>query len=151
MRNPGAALTSTIAPPASRTGSARSGAMKSIPATSRPTTRAASSAISTLSGMGLVGAVDRDPAGRHVAGQGQLDHGPSGGTSSSSNPWERTSSTAASSTRMRVRTFSCPTPRRGVGVGQLDQLGNGVGAVADHVGRDPLGDRHHLPATTSTR
>ena len=49
IRNPGAAFTSTIAPPVSRTGSAMSGAMKSIPATSRPITRAASSAISTLS------------------------------------------------------------------------------------------------------
>ena len=49
MRNPGAALTSTIAPPVSRTGTVMSGAMKSMPATSRPTTRAASSAISTLS------------------------------------------------------------------------------------------------------
>ena len=50
MRKPGAALTSQIAPPVSRTGSAMSGEMKSMPATSSPTTRAASSAISTLSG-----------------------------------------------------------------------------------------------------
>ena len=50
IRNPGAALTSQIAPPVSRTGSAMSGEMKSMPATSSPTTRAASSAISTLSG-----------------------------------------------------------------------------------------------------
>ena len=50
IRNPGAALTSTIPPPVSRTGSVMSGQMKSIPAMSRPTTRAAVSAISTLSG-----------------------------------------------------------------------------------------------------
>ena len=49
IRNPGAAFTSTMAPPVSRTGWEMSGAMKSMPATSRPTTRAASSAISTLS------------------------------------------------------------------------------------------------------
>ena len=49
IRNPGAAFTSTIAPPVSRTGWVMSGARKSIPATSSPTTRAASSAISTLS------------------------------------------------------------------------------------------------------
>ena len=49
MRNPGAAFTSTIAPPVSRTGREMSGAKKSMPATSSPTTRAASSAISTLS------------------------------------------------------------------------------------------------------
>ena len=50
IRKPGAALTSTIAPPVSRTGVAMSGQMKSMPAMSRPTTRAAVSAISTLSG-----------------------------------------------------------------------------------------------------
>ena len=50
IRKPGAALTSTMAPPVSRTGAAMSGQMKSMPATSRPTIRAASSAISTLSG-----------------------------------------------------------------------------------------------------
>ena len=50
IRKPGAALTSTIAPPVSRTGVAMSGQMKSMPATSRPTMRAAVSAISTLSG-----------------------------------------------------------------------------------------------------
>ena len=50
IRNPGAALTSQIAPPVSRTGEAMSGQMKSMPATSSPISRAASSAISTLSG-----------------------------------------------------------------------------------------------------
>jgi len=50
IRKPGAALTSTMAPPVSRTGVAMSGQMKSMPATSSPTMRAASSAISTLSG-----------------------------------------------------------------------------------------------------
>ena len=50
IRKPGAALTSQIAPPVSRTGSVMSGQMKSMPAMSRPTIRAASSAISTFSG-----------------------------------------------------------------------------------------------------
>ena len=50
IRKPGAALTSQIAPPVSRTGWVMSGAMKSMPAMSRPTTRAASSAISMFSG-----------------------------------------------------------------------------------------------------
>ncbi len=49
MRNPGAAFTSTMAPPVSRTGFEMSGVMKSMPATSSPTTCAASSAISTFS------------------------------------------------------------------------------------------------------
>ena len=50
IRNPGAALTSQIAPPVSRTGSVMSGQMKSMPAMSSPTIRAASSAISMFSG-----------------------------------------------------------------------------------------------------
>ena len=81
IRKPGAALTSTIAPPVSRTGVAMSGQMKSMPATSRPTIRAAVSAISTLSGWAsIVRSIDvppvdmlpvrasltRVPVGRHV-------------------------------------------------------------------------------------
>ena len=50
IRKPGAALTSQIAPPVSRTGSVMSGQMKSMPAMSRPIIRAASSAISMFSG-----------------------------------------------------------------------------------------------------
>ena len=50
IRKPGAALTSQMAPPVSRTGSVMSGQMKSIPAMSSPIIRAASSAISTFSG-----------------------------------------------------------------------------------------------------
>ena len=50
IRKPGAALTSTIPPPVSRTGTLMSGQMKSMPAMSSPTTRAACSAISALSG-----------------------------------------------------------------------------------------------------
>lgn len=50
IRKPGAALTSQMAPPVSRTGAVMSGQMKSIPATSRPISCAASSAISMLSG-----------------------------------------------------------------------------------------------------
>ena len=50
IRKPGAALTSTIPPPVSRTGCPTSGQMRSMPAMSSPTTCAASSASSTLSG-----------------------------------------------------------------------------------------------------
>ena len=50
IRKPGAALTSTIPPPTSLTGWLMSGHRKSIPAMSRPTTLAASSAISAFSG-----------------------------------------------------------------------------------------------------
>ena len=62
IRKPGAALTSTIAPPVSRTGVAMSGQMKSMPATSSPTIRAAVSAISTLSGCAsIVRSIDVPP------------------------------------------------------------------------------------------
>src|SRR5829696_7725184 len=47
---PRAAVTSTMPPPVSRTGRAISGAMKSMPATSRPTARAARLAIIAFSG-----------------------------------------------------------------------------------------------------
>ena len=87
--------------------------MKSIPATSSPTTRAASSAISTLSGWASsVRSIEMPPVDM-LPVRVSLTMVPSGGTSSSSKPWSRTSSTAAWSTRMRVRTFSWPTPRRG--------------------------------------
>ncbi len=49
------------------------------------------------------------------------------------------------STRMRVRIFSCPTPRRGSRIRDVDQFLNGVLAIADHVGRNPLGNGHDLP------
>ena len=55
-------------------GRAMSGEMKSMPATSSPTTWAAVSAISTLSGWARR-AVDRGAAGAHVAGQRELDAG----------------------------------------------------------------------------
>ena len=113
IRKPGAAFTSTIAPPVSRTGRVMSGVMKSMPATSSPTTRAASSAMSTLSSCAshvrsiALPPVDMLPvdASSTIA----LDSG----TSSRSSPCDRTSASAASSTRMRVSTFSWPMPRLG--------------------------------------
>ena len=113
IRNPGAALTSTIAPPVSRTGVAISGQMKSIPATSRPTICAAVSAISTLSGCAsIVRSIDVPPVDM-LPVRASLIQVPSGRTSSIANPWAATSASAASSTLIRVSTFSCPMPRRG--------------------------------------
>ena len=90
IRNPGAALTSTIAPPVSRTGVAMSGQMKSMPATSSPTMRGRGLGDLDVVGVGLDGPVDRRPAGRHVAGQRELDpRARRAGTSSSSKPWAR--------------------------------------------------------------
>ena len=50
MRKPGAAFTSTMPPPVSRTERVMSGAMKSMPATSRPMARAARTAMVAFSG-----------------------------------------------------------------------------------------------------
>ena len=113
IRKPGAALTSTMPPPVSRTGTVMSGQMKSMPAMSRPTMRAAVSAISTLSGWAsivrsmLVPPVDMLPV------SASLHAGPSGGTSSRPKPCAPTSSIAASSSLIFVSTFSWPMPRRG--------------------------------------
>ena len=113
MRNPGAAFTSTIAPPASRTGCEISGARKSMPATSRPTTWAASSAISTLSSCAShVRSIEMPPVDMFPVAA-RSTRSPLGGTSSIPMPCFFRSSIAASSTLIRVRTFSWPIPRRG--------------------------------------
>ena len=83
IRKPGAALTSQIAPPVSRTGSVMSGQMKSMPAMSRPTIRAASSAISTFSGCASkVRSIEMPPVDMLPVSV-SLTISPSGGTSSS--------------------------------------------------------------------
>ena len=113
IRKPGAALTSTMAPPVSRTGVAMSGQMKSMPATSRPTICAAVSAISTLSGCASIVRSIEVPPVDMLPVSASLTRVPSGRTSSSAKPWSRTSASAASSTLIRVSTFSWPIPRRG--------------------------------------
>ena len=148
IRKPGAALTSQIAPPVSRTGEAMSGQMKSMPATSSPTMRAASSAISTLSGCASkVRSMEMPPVdmlpvrasltissvGRHVV--------------QALSPGSRERAPArSSSTLIRVSTFSWPTPRRGSALVISTSSADGVAAVADDVRRHPLGDRLHLAA-----
>ncbi len=113
IRKPGAALTSQIAPPVSRTGSVMSGQMKSMPAMSRPTIRAASSAISTFSGCASkVRSIEMPPVDM-LPVSASLTISPSAGTESRVWPWSVRTSRAPSSTLMRVSTFSCPTPRRG--------------------------------------
>ena len=145
--SPGAALTSQIAPPVSRTGSAMSGEMKSMPATSSPTTRAASSAISTLSGCASkVRSMEMPPVDMLPVSV-ELDHRARGrARRPCSKPCSRTSSTAASSTLMRVSTFSWPTPRRGSALVSSTSSRDGAAAVADDVRRHPLGERDHPAA-----
>ena len=113
IRNPGAAFTSTIAPPVSRTGKVMSGARKSMPATSSPTTLAASSAISMLSSCASnVRSIEMPPVDMLPVAT-RRTRSPSAGTSSSANPWLRTNSSALLSTVILVSTFSWPIPRRG--------------------------------------
>ena len=113
IRKPGAALTSQIAPPVSRTGWVMSGAMKSMPAMSSPITRAASSAISMFSGCASsVRSIEMPPVDMLPVSV-SLIISPAGGTSSIPNPCWATRSMAAWSTLILVSTFSCPTPRRG--------------------------------------
>ena len=82
IRKPGAAFTSQMPPPVSRTGWVMSGAMKSIPAMSRPTTRAASSAISMFSGCAsIVRSMEMPPVDMFPV-RVSLTMVPSGGTSS---------------------------------------------------------------------
>ena len=84
IRKPGAAFTSTIAPPVSRTGVAMSGQMKSMPATSSPTIRAAVSAISTLSGWASIVRSMEVPPVDMLPVNASLTHVPAGGTSARS-------------------------------------------------------------------
>ena len=126
IRNPGAALTSQIAPPVSRTGEAMSGQMKSMPATSSPMRRAASSAISTLSGWASkVRSIEMPPVdmlpvsasltmvsvGRHVVeAEALLAHEPLG---------------RRVDLDLRQHLLVADAPAR-VGVGELDELGHRV-------------------------
>ena len=113
IRNPGAALTSTMPPPVSRTGTVMSGQMKSMPAMSRPTIRAAVSAISTLSGWASIVRSIEVPPVDMLPVSASLTKAPVGRDVVQPEPWSRTSSSAASSTLIFVRTFSWPMPRRG--------------------------------------
>ena len=147
IRNPGAAFTSTIAPPVSRTGSVMSGARKSIPATSSPTTRAASSAISTLSSCASHVRSIEMPPGRHVAGGDEHDRtSPRAGRRPSRTPAACTSAIAAVVDPDPRQHLLVADPATGVLVRDLDELAHGVLAVADHVRRHPLGDRDHPAA-----
>ena len=146
IRNPGAALTSTIAPPVSRTGVAMSGQMKSMPAMSRPTTRAAVSAISMLSGWAsIVRSIDVPPVDM-LPVRASLTRGPLGGPGvqvEALGPDERLGGlvdldpgedllVADAAPRVRVR--------------RVDELADGVLAVAGHGGRHALRDRGQLAA-----
>jgi hypothetical protein len=84
-----------------------------MPATSRPVTWAASSAMSTFSSCASqVRSMEMPPVDMFPVAA-SLTKAPSSGTSSSENPCFPRSSIAASSILILVRTFSCPRPLRG--------------------------------------
>ncbi len=113
MRKPGAALTSTMPPPVSRTEREMSGDRKSIPATSRPITAAACSAMATLSGwISSVLSTAVPPVDRlAVAHRVTVSPGP--GTLSRVRPLRARKAAISASGLIRVITVSCPSPRRG--------------------------------------
>ncbi len=113
IRNPGAALTSTIPPPASLYERVMSGDRKSTPPTSSPTACTARTAISTLSGWTTsvmsvaVPPVERLPVERRNTSW------PFSGTDSAVRPARASIDAACESSSSRVSTFSCPIPRLG--------------------------------------
>ena len=141
IRKPGAAFTSQMPPPVSRTGWVMSGAMKSIPAMSRPTTRAASSAISMFSGWAsMVRSMEMPPVDM-LPVRVSLTWCPAGGTSSMPNPWAAHQVHGGLVDLDPGQHLLVADAAAGVGVGLLHQLADRAPAVADHVGRHPLGDR----------
>ena len=108
-----------------------SGQMKSMPAMSRPTIRAASSAISTFSGCASkVRSIEMPPVDM-LPVSASLTISPSAGHRVQRVALvARAPRSAASSTLIRVSTFSWPDAAARVGVGQVDELLDGRGAVA---------------------
>ena len=125
IRKPGAALTSQIAPPVSRTGSVMSGQMKSMPAMSRPTIRAASSAISTFSGCASkVRSIEMPPVDM-LPVSASLTISPSAGTESSVWPWSASTSIGGVVDLDPGQHLLVADAAARVGVGEVDELLDG--------------------------
>ena len=97
-------------------------------------------------GVRVEGAVDRDAAGGHVAGQRELDH-----LAGRGHVVQRVALRTHKIRGRRVhgdpgQHLLVPDTATRVGVGDVDQLGHRVLAVADDVGRHPLGDGLHPAA-----
>ena len=98
-------------------------------------------------GVCVEGAVDRDAAGRHVAGQGQLDHRVGGRhVVEGVKPCSREQLQRGGVDLDLGEHLLVPDPAARVGVGDLDELADGVRAVAGHVRGHPLGDGLHPAA-----
>ena len=91
----------------------------------------------------LEGPVDRDAAGGHVAGQRELDHVAGGRHVVHLETLLRHELDGRVVDRDPGQHLLVPDAAARVGVGDVDQLGDGVRAVADDVGGHPLGDRRH--------
>ena len=129
----------------SRTERVMSGAMKSMPATSRPTTIAACRAISALSGwISSVRSIAVPPVLMLPVSLQLDDAARLRARHRASSPPRPAVSTVCSSTRDAGQHLLVADAAPGIGVGDLDQLGDRVRAVADDVGRHPLGDRDDL-------
>ena len=146
IRNPGAALTSTMPPPVSRTGVAMSGQMKSMPAMSRPTTRAAVSAISMLSGWAsIVRSIEVPPVDMlPVSASFTKAPGVGDAVGRVALALEHAVGVLVEPDLRQHLLVADAAPR--VRVGRVDQLADRVLAVADDVRRDALRDRRELAA-----
>ena len=121
-----------------------SAVMKSMPATSSPTTIAAWRAISTLSGwMSSVRSMEVPPVLMLPVSLSWTTR-PSSGTSSSVSSCVRQHLDGLRVDGDAGQDLLVADAAPGIGVGDLDQLGDGVRAVADDVRRHPLGDRDDL-------
>ena len=151
IRNPGAAFTSTIAPPVSRTGLRDVGREEVDPRDVEPDDARGLLGDLHVVLVRLPRPVDRDAAGGHVARGRELDHLALRRHVVEREPCFFTRSLASSSILIRVRTFSWPMPAARVLVRDLDELGDRVLAVADDVRGDPLATATIRPPITSTR
>ncbi len=145
MSRPGPALTSTMAPPCSASGREMSSATRSMPAMSRPTTRAASATAAATSGwtwsvtskatLPLRWISTRLPGGRHRVGRVALALRVRAGS---------TGFRPACSTLER-EFFADAAARIAVDLA-VDQLRHGRAAVAVHTGGFAARGRHQLAA-----
>ena len=130
IRKPGAALTSTMAPPVSRTGRRDVGADEVDAGDVEPDDPGRRLGDLDVVRVGLDGPVDRRAAGRHVAGQGELDPDPGGRDVvelEALGADERLGRLVDLDPGQHLLVADAPAR---VGVGDVDELADGVLAVA---------------------
>ena len=95
-------------------------------------------------GVDIVGAVDRGTAGAHIAGQLELDEAAILRHVVQDQPLLRQHLDGLRIDGDPGQDLLVPDAATRISIGDLDQLGDGVRAVADDVGRHPLGNGDHL-------